>query len=358
MMGWGAVTVLILIVPLVAMQFTDEVDWTLSDFVIAGILLFGAGLAYELVSRRGNTAAYRTAVGFAVGGVLLLLWVNGAVGILGSEDNPVNVMYAGVPIIGVVGALLARFRPLGMARALFAMALAQALIPVIAYIVNRPQITLAELTGVIVIHAIFIMFFVVSALLFRRAYTKGNVRRRTERMPWEEVITFWFEECSPEQWFTKDQDLDAEIRSRFLDTYHAAAGGDTEHWRSTPEGRLAEVIVLDQFARNMFRDTPQAFAQDSFALSLAEEAVRAGDDKKLPPQQRHFLYMPYMHSESTEVHETGLELFESLGGEAEEYEKKHKEIVDRFGRYPHRNEILGRTSTPEELEFMKRHPGF
>lgn len=173
-----------------------------------------------------------------------------------------------------------------------------------------------------------------------------------------EVIEFWFETCSPEQWFTKDPAFDEQVRSRFLDTYQRVVSGETKGWRDTPEGRLAEIIVLDQFARNMFRDTPQAFEHDSLALTLAKEAVRVGDDQKLPPGQRHFLYMPYMHSESAQDHEEALKLFRSVGGEAEEYEVKHKEIIDRFGRYPHRNKILGRASTSEEEEFMKDNPGF
>lgn len=174
----------------------------------------------------------------------------------------------------------------------------------------------------------------------------------------KDVIKFWFEETSPKQWFTKDKDFDEEIRSRFLDTFHKAVGGETKQWRETPEGRLAEIIVLDQFPRNMFRDTPQAFAHDERALSLAKEAVRVGDDEKLPKEKRHFLYMPFMHSESKEVHKEAEKLFKTIGGEAEEYEAKHKDIVDQFGRYPHRNKVLGRESTPEEVEFLKDNPGF
>jgi len=179
-----------------------------------------------------------------------------------------------------------------------------------------------------------------------------------DKMDSKEVIEFWFKTSSPEQWFVKDPEFDEQIRSRFLDTYERAVNGETKEWRSTPAGRLAEVIVLDQFARNMFRDTPQAFEHDSLALSLAKEAVRVGDDQKLTQQERQFLYMPYMHSESAEDHEEAIALFQSLGGEVEKYEIKHKEIIDRFGRYPHRNKILGRTSTQEEIEFMKNNPGF
>lgn len=173
------------------------------------------------------------------------------------------------------------------------------------------------------------------------------------------VLDFWFTECTPKDWFTKSDELDAKIRERFSNMHEAITKGYTEEWRATPEGRLAEIIVLDQFSRNMFRGTPKAFESDQLALTLAEEAVALGDDMKLEPSQRRFLYMPYMHSESREVHERGLKLFEALGeAETLKYEKKHKEIIDRFGRYPHRNEILGRTFTPDELTFMQTHKGF
>jgi uncharacterized protein (DUF924 family) len=180
-------------------------------------------------------------------------------------------------------------------------------------------------------------------------------------MEWNEIIKFWFEECTPRQWFKKDNAFDATIREKFEEVYWQAMRGETEAWRKDPQGRLAEVIVLDQFGRNMFRGTPGAFAADALALSLTEEAVWAGDDKKLSGIQRQFLYMPYMHSESREVHKNAFWLFMSLpvskwGGLV--YEIQHKKIIDRFGRYPHRNAILGRTSTPEEVEFLKTHKGF
>ncbi|RJR14296.1 DUF924 domain-containing protein [Candidatus Parcubacteria bacterium] len=178
-------------------------------------------------------------------------------------------------------------------------------------------------------------------------------------MDWKDVIKFWFEECTPAQWFTKDEAFDAKLRERFLDTYWRVAKGETAAWRKEPEGRLAEVIVLDQFARNMFRNSPQAFAEDALALKLAEEAVWVGDDKKLPRRMRRFFYMPYMHSESREVHRKAMWLFLSLWDwETFKYELKHKRIIDRFGRYPHRNTVLGRESTEEEEKFMETHKGF
>lgn len=175
-------------------------------------------------------------------------------------------------------------------------------------------------------------------------------------MSWQEVISFWFEESKPEQWFAKDEAFDAIIRDKFLDTHRMVVAGETSAWRATPEGRLAEIIALDQFSRNMFRGTPDAFLHDAQALILAEEAVKVGADQELDKGKRYFMYMPYMHSESADVHERALKLFESLGDP--EYEIKHKEIVDRFSRYPHRNAILGRASTPEELDFIASNPGF
>lgn len=157
----------LLLVPLVAMRFTDEVKWKPFDFVAAGALLFGAGLAYEFVSRKSAGAPYRAGVGVAVAAGLLLVWVNLAVGVIGSEDNPANLMYVGVLAVGVVGAALARLEPRGMARTLFAMALAQALVPVMALLVRQTQgETAARLIGV---NAFFALLFAGSAFLFRRA---------------------------------------------------------------------------------------------------------------------------------------------------------------------------------------------
>lgn len=176
---------------------------------------------------------------------------------------------------------------------------------------------------------------------------------------YQDVLNFWFKESKPSQWFKKDAAFDDAIRSRFLSTYEAATKGETVAWRSTPEGRVAEIIVLDQFSRNMFRGTAQAFAADQQALALAQEAVALGLDKKLSRDERHFLYMPYMHSESREVHKKAFWLFLlSFDWGGFKYERMHKKIIDRFGRYPHRNESLGRPSTPEEIEFIKTHPGF
>ncbi|MGH8369824.1 MAG: DUF924 family protein, partial [Gammaproteobacteria bacterium] len=166
-----------------------------------------------------------------------------------------------------------------------------------------------------------------------------------------------FEEATPQQHFGKDDAFDLQIRTRFGDTHAAATKGELFDWRATPAGRLAEIIVLDQFSRNLYRDSPRAFASDDMALVLAQEAVRVGADQSLSQGQCLFLYMPYMHSESRRIHAVTLALFESLGlAENLQYELKHKAIIDRFGRFPHRNAVLGRKSTAEELEFL-RQPG-
>lgn len=172
----------------------------------------------------------------------------------------------------------------------------------------------------------------------------------------EKVLTFWFQTLTPSDWFTKSDELDRRITEQFETLYYQIVAGETSHWRDSPLGRLAEIIVLDQFTRNMFRGTPKSFRADGQALMLAQEAVRVGDDQKLDPVERGFLYMPYMHSESPLVHEKALELFRDLSNL--DFEIKHKAIIDQFGRYPHRNEILGRPSTPQEIEWMKTHPGF
>ena len=181
----------------------------------------------------------------------------------------------------------------------------------------------------------------------------------TETKKIKEILRFWFEETTPKQKFQKDDAFDDLITSKFKDIYEDIMDGKTTSWRENPEGRLAEIIVLDQFARNMFRGEKQCFLGDTLALRLAQEAVAAGDDQKLPEERRTFVYMPYMHSESKEVHTEALRLFTEHGNENNlKYENIHKAIIDRFGRYPHRNEILGRESTPEELEYLKEHGGF
>jgi uncharacterized protein (DUF924 family) len=171
----------------------------------------------------------------------------------------------------------------------------------------------------------------------------------------QDILKFWFEESTSSQWFVRDDAFDATIRERFLDTHNAAFKGELWHWRKTPQGRVAEVIVLDQFSRNLFRNDPRAFACDAMALALAQEAIDRHEDEKLPSQQRRFLYMPFMHSESATMHEVAMQLFISIADEHTlKYEKLHKKVIDQFGRYPHRNAVLARESTAEEIEFLKQ----
>lgn len=173
----------------------------------------------------------------------------------------------------------------------------------------------------------------------------------------KEIIHFWFEEIAPAQRFRKDAEFDAEVRDRFKTTLKRASKGLLYTWRDHPLDALAEIIVLDQFSRNIYRDKRKAFAQDTLALVLAQEAVRRKLDEQLEPKQRAFLYMPFMHSESADIHEIAMYLFDQPGLEDNyNFEIKHKAIIDRFGRYPHRNEILGRESSAEELEFLSQ-PG-
>lgn len=174
-------------------------------------------------------------------------------------------------------------------------------------------------------------------------------------MDYQDVLNFWFQEIPPSRWWAKDEEFDELIRRRFGQLHHHAARGELFRWRSDPKGRLAEIIVLDQFSRNIYRDTPAAFAQDSLALVLAQEAISNGADKLLTLDERSFMYMPYMHSESLAIHQVAAELFNQEGMKDNlDFELKHKVIIEKFGRFPHRNSILGRVSTAEELEFLQQ----
>ena len=168
----------------------------------------------------------------------------------------------------------------------------------------------------------------------------------------DDVLGFWFDELEPRDWYASSPELDARIEERF--------GARLEHLIAHPfevardaRAALAAVIVLDQFSRNVFRGTGRAFTQDAAALSIARDAISLGLDRQLTEPQRQFLYMPFMHSESLEVHAISIELFKGiLGGENLKWAVEHKEIIEQFGRYPHRNAALGRESTPEELAYL------
>lgn len=170
----------------------------------------------------------------------------------------------------------------------------------------------------------------------------------------DDVINFWFNEITPKQWWVKDNNFDDQIKSRFSEIYIKAAASELMSWRATPLTSLAEIIVLDQFPRNMFRDTPQAFAADPLAVCLSQVAIDKEFDQDLDDSQKSFLYMPLMHSESAEVHILAERVFSAPGLENNhDFELKHKTIIDRFGRYPHRNKVLGRRSSEAEIDFLR-----
>lgn len=172
-----------------------------------------------------------------------------------------------------------------------------------------------------------------------------------------DVLEFWFAELTPEQWWKRSRTVDETIASRFGALYERLAGAVPDDWLAMPRGRLAAVIVLDQFPRNLFRDDARAYATDARALRLAQDAVAEGADAALTQTERGFLYMPFQHSEDADVQARSVELFAAVP-EAEQLDwaVKHKQVIDRFGRFPHRNAVLGRESTPEEIEFLKK-PG-
>ena len=170
-----------------------------------------------------------------------------------------------------------------------------------------------------------------------------------------DVLRFWYGALTPEQWWKRDEEVDQEITVRFASLYLRLVDQVPESWLATPQGRLAAVIVLDQFPRNMFRDRPEAFAADDRALAVAKRAIDAGHDTALTQQQRAFLYMPFQHCEDLAEQQRSCDLFQSLDSNPDwyGYADRHREIVERFGRFPHRNRILGRVTTPEEAAFLK-----
>lgn len=171
----------------------------------------------------------------------------------------------------------------------------------------------------------------------------------------QQVLDFWFKQTPPELWFDQNDALDQQIKQQFGDLHARAVAGELQDWRIDAQCRLAEIILIDQFSRNLYRDQAAAFAHDPMALVLAQEAIVQGADQQLSEVQRSFLYMPFMHSESRLIHEKALDLFIQLGNENNlKFEKLHQDIIARFGRYPHRNKALGRISTPDELEFLKQ----
>ena len=173
----------------------------------------------------------------------------------------------------------------------------------------------------------------------------------------ETLIQFWFRDHGYDDWFAGDAAFDAKC-DRFAPLHAEVARGEAWAWRDTPEGRLAELILLDQFSRQLHRGKPEAFAQDKMALALAQEAVAGGHDMAVERDWAMFFYMPYMHAESLVIQNEGVKLFEGLGNaDALQYMIDHRDTVARFGRFPFRNEALGRQSTPEEISYMQEQEG-
>jgi uncharacterized protein (DUF924 family) len=168
----------------------------------------------------------------------------------------------------------------------------------------------------------------------------------------QDVISFW-RDAGYDRWFKPDAGFDREVRERFLATHEAAAASGLSDWERSPDGALALLVLLDQFPRNMFRGTPRAFATDTIALEIARRAIGHGFDKDVDPQMRTFFYLPFMHSEDVADQERCLALYRDLGNDdGIKYAEVHLDAIRRFGRFPHRNEILGRASTPEEVAYL------
>lgn len=173
----------------------------------------------------------------------------------------------------------------------------------------------------------------------------------------QEIIDFWFSEKNKANWFIKDSNFDNEIKQKFLQTYKEAAfTNNLADWKYTPEGNLALILILilDQFPRNMFRESPRSYFTDHKALEFSKYAIKSGFDKKLLNNEyRQFLYMPFMHSEDIKDQEKSLKLYTAINI-AKDYAKMHMEIIKKFARFPHRNKVLGRKSTKAEIEFLKQ----
>lgn len=173
----------------------------------------------------------------------------------------------------------------------------------------------------------------------------------TEPADADALIDFWLD-AGPKRWFKRDDAFDAQFRERFLALYERAARGELDEWLATPRGALALALLLDQFPRNAFRDTPRMYATDGDARRIARIALERGFDEQVPQELRNFLYLPFMHSEELADHEISVAKTAALPGDPHRYAVHHRDIVARFGRFPHRNAILGRASTPEEERFI------
>jgi uncharacterized protein (DUF924 family) len=186
-------------------------------------------------------------------------------------------------------------------------------------------------------------------------YDKGPEHSMTPLATPDEVLSFW-SAAGPDKWFARDEAFDQSCRDRFLPTYEAAARGDLNEWELTPDGALAVILLLDQFPRNMFRGKRETYKADPVAVMVADRAIERGFDMQVDPVFRRFFYLPFMHSESLRHQERSVTLNEGLGEEDSiKWARHHRDIVARFGRFPHRNHILGRETTPEEEAFLKEN---
>jgi uncharacterized protein (DUF924 family) len=173
----------------------------------------------------------------------------------------------------------------------------------------------------------------------------------------EDIIKFWFDETTPAQWFQKSPEFDGLVKQRFQSAYTMALEGLCDQWQQDAEGSLALCLVLDQFPRNMFRDTAEAFASDAMALEIANKAIKKGFDQLLVPSKRRFLYLPFEHSENIEDQHRCVAFFEKMKDDdplGYDYALRHLKVIEEFGRFPHRNAILGRKSTPDEKEYLAK----
>ncbi len=188
----------------------------------------------------------------------------------------------------------------------------------------------------------------------RRGLEKNKMRDTKE-----ELIHFWFEDTAPHQWFEVNEQFDAMIIDRYLDTYERARDGKLKDWEVDAEGCLALCLVLDQFPRNMFRRAATSFATDAKALLIAKQALHKGFDQVLTPVKRRFLYLPFEHSENFQDQKKSVELFKSMQADdamGYEYALRHMHVIEKYGRFPHRNKVLGRENTVEEVEYLNQ-PG-
>lgn len=178
-------------------------------------------------------------------------------------------------------------------------------------------------------------------------------------MTYQAVLDFWFSPQNKPFWFSKNEDFDQRIRRDFLDLWLSACNGELFPWRKTVKGRLAEILLLDQFSRNLNRESALSYRQDGMALILSQELIQIKEWQELTDDEKAVSLLPWMHSESLVIHQDAITLFSTLSDASFlKFEIKHRDVIQRFGRYPHRNAVSGRASTPEEMEWMKLNKGF